>query len=596
LTKKVGAIFGIFGEGSPGEVERMGERLKHRGRAIIAWSPSDDVLFGLRCDPAAEAGCVTPSAPILFDGCLNNIDALAASLHPKTDFSGCIGDLIFDLYRAFGAQGFRRISGQFSLALWDAPQKKLILACDFGTIRALYFTWNHGRFLFASEYKALLALDSVRAEPNREAIQYLQCTKYMMPGKCCLENIQAVAGGTWVESDRRKTSIHRYQDFGIHVRDRSDALHARSVKQNLIASARRQVHEYDPIGISLSSGLDSTLTVAAVREAAPEKTLHAFTAGVTADDRVFEEAAEVARLFHADHHQVVFDVAELPQLIPPVVWFMEDPIGREEKFFYYIIAREAKKFVPLLLAGHNADSLFGGMPRHVILKVIAKLPFGRGPLQEFYNFTQLGEPPRTQAGKALVAVYSKGNPIWPPRVMGIDQMPSGSDITRSSSQPLSDFLREAQLSGANANSAIEKLHAANQIVFNSPFMDTDFIRSSFEIPDRLKIRGFRRKYVLHKAFCDSLPSKMVWRKKGFLRLAHDKRFSDVIEGMASDYLSPSAVKSRRLFDYRDVGPIVKRANRGGYSTEQLYRIWSLILIEAWARIFLDRRGECRRSG
>lgn len=105
-----------------------------------------------------------------------------------------------------------------------------------------------------------------------------------------------------------------------------------------------------------------------------------------------------------------------------------------------------------------------------------------------------------------------------------------------------------------------------------------------------KIASDNQKYILRKAFSDTMPEGMAWCRKTLPRFGHDKLFSRIIHSMANEYLSASVVKSRGLFEYGYVHKIVKKPKSGIYPTEQIYRIWSLIMSEAWARIFLDRRG------
>ena len=80
-----------------------------------------------------------------------------------------------------GPDGFHNLSGQFAVAIWDERKDKLILARDAWSIRPFYVTQADGRYIFATEYKALLAVDSVIAKPNRDALQYIHCTKKARP-------------------------------------------------------------------------------------------------------------------------------------------------------------------------------------------------------------------------------------------------------------------------------------------------------------------------------------------------------------------------------------------------------------------------------
>ena len=586
----MGAIFGVMGNSDTSDVEKLSERLEHRGDTCKIWSVSDKVRWGVRFfnKPNQEYGL--PSEPVLFDGFLDNRADLAHMVMGDKKPSISDADLIFRLYEKYGPEGLQYISGQFSVAIWDDKRSTLILSCDSWTSRPIYYTYNDGRYIFASEYKSLLAIDSVPALIDREAIQYIQCTKYVMPERCCIADVDVLTGGTWVELSDRDKKKFRYQNINLRIGKESDGELAESIRNCFIRSVRNQAEPFPEIGVSLSSGLDSTLLIAAVRKNFPERPLHAFTAGFSQDDAVFEDAGRVASIFNAQHHKIILSPGDLPELIPKALWHMEDPVGREEKLYYFAIAQAAAKYVPLLLAGHNADALFGGMPRHVVVNLVNRVPFLKTPLEEFYHFTQLGQPPKTLFGKALTTAYFRGTQTLPPAVIGAGEMPSGGSIVRNARHPLSEFLREVQLYASNANLTIEKIHAAHQVVFNSPFLDTDMVRTSFKIPDRLKIFGMKQKYILRRAFRGDMSAEMVGRKKGLLRLKHGKEFCDVIQGMTRKYLSAADVRKRNLFTPEYVVNICRRPKNGLYSTEQIYRIWSILLVEIWARIFIDARG------
>ena len=130
------------------------------------------------------------------------------------------------------------------------------------------------------------------------------------------------------------------------------------------------------------------MTIGAIRHVAPDLRLHTFTVGFGSDDGGLLAAAEVARHFDTVHHEVTLTPDYLPGLLPQVVWHMEDPIGREEMVFWYLISQEAAKHVQMLLCGNLSDLLFAGMPRFIVPRTASSLPAVRAPLEEFYNCTQ----------------------------------------------------------------------------------------------------------------------------------------------------------------------------------------------------------------
>src|SRR5688500_8470045 len=188
------AIYGVVGDASRTELEAMGARLAHRGRFAAHWSPAPGVWFGMRSrEPARPA----TDGPLLFDGALDNRSELAlrrgdtapAERDPSADSS-----LLIELLQTEGPRALELLAGTFAVAWWRGRERTLVLARVRIGYGPLHFTIDGaGRFVFASEYKALLALPTVEARPNRDAIQVLQNTKWTKPGETCLDAIYPVA-------------------------------------------------------------------------------------------------------------------------------------------------------------------------------------------------------------------------------------------------------------------------------------------------------------------------------------------------------------------------------------------------------------------
>ena len=587
------AIYGIFGEADLSEVRAMGDRLTHRGRCSGEWSVLSTVHFGQRVRVNQGNAFVPPAYPIVFDGFLDNRHELISILGERGQATDEMTDawIVFNVYQKFGREGLRQLNGQFTFAIWDTNENKLILARDFWGARPLFYAHIGERYLFASEYKALLAIDEVLARPNLEAIQYVQCTKHPMPGGCYLADVYPVANGTSLTIDSKQLANKRHWNIEIDIAQRPNRAHVEALRTTLLDAMSRQVRPYKTIGISLSGGLDSAALLAAVRHVAPDKTIHTFAAGHGPEDPEIVGASITSRYFGTHHQEIFLDPHDLPTILPPMVWHMEDPLGREENVVHFLIAKEAANHVELLLAGHGSDGLFGGMPRHKVVRAATLLPSAHVPLEEFFAYSQTGTPARTALGRGLIAMYYKGRQVAPPCVLGSKAMPKNPAFPLHVEQPLSEMLRRGVIEDANANSTIERLYAAAGLDFNSPFMDAQVVRCAFQIPDRLKIRGMQQKYILRQACAGLLPKNITNRKKSIVRLKHDHTLSDVLDSLANELLSAPAVASRALFEPSYVEQVQRRPSSGAYSSEQLYRLWSLLLTEMWCRCYLDRRGQ-----
>jgi asparagine synthase (glutamine-hydrolysing) len=586
----MGAVYGIAGDADPAELRAMGQRLAHRGSVSAEWSPAATIHLGMRGSPAAIER--VRDGLVAFDGAIDNRTELARLLRRKpAEQASPAADtlLVLELFSALGTEGFQEIAGQFAFALWDGPAHRLLLVRDRIGYAPLYFTTDRGRFVFASEYKALLALPGVRASPNRDAIQVIQSTKWVQPGATCLDGIYPVAPGTWLSVEHTRIQTARFWDIPIQVQTGDEASHAANLRSSFLETLRRQTEPYERIGVSLSGGLDSAVMAAGARHVAPNKELHTFSAGFGPDDKELVNAAEVAGVLGTHHHPLVLDPEDLPNLLPWMVWHMEEPIGREDIAYLYVAAREAARHVDLVLTGFGFDGLFAGLPRHRIADVALRIPLLAGPLREFYDYSVRGIQPESLPGRMLKDLYFRGKDFPAPDVVGATPLPPLESFGDGGDQPLSRFLRKGFLL-LPYQAAVERLYTAAGVRVNAHHTDPAFLRTAFSIPDRLKIKGRTQKYILRKACAGLLPESILSYGKSFNRLKHDLHFSAVLDRLADELLSEASVSERGLFAPSYVSALRRRPAEKPYSQERAYRLWSLLLTEMWSRIYLDARG------
>lgn len=584
------AIYGIVGGADAGELMAMGERLSHRGALSKEWEVGPRAFFGMRFDSASEG----PSRAIALEGVLDNaqdlIDRLGIHTPPKGPVSQA--EVAWALFRSYGLEGFRYLSGQFSLALWDDENDRLVLARDRWGARTLYYIRVAGRILFASEYKALLSIPGVPARCNREAILYAVRTRQGNPTMSFLEGVEIVPRGSSLVLEKNVTRTARFWDIRINLSARSEEEHAAAVQSALLEAIRRQTAPLSRLGLALSGGLDSAVVLAVMRHMAPEKVIHTFSAGYGPDDEEIVGARAAAEYFRTEHHDVFMKPEDIPGIFPEAVWYMEDAAGGEEMIYQYVAAREAARYVDNVFTGHKADVQFAGMPRHRLLKLTILLRPFRKPLEEFFHFTQTRQEPESWAGRLLTDMYYVGRQRPPAiTVLGSSNSLTSRPLPLDAAQPLSEKLRRDILEGSSKLGLTMQLHAAYGLYWNSPFMDPGVIETAFQIPDHLKIRRLRQKHILRRACKGLVPESILNRKKSLQRLKHDRKLSDVLEGLAEELLSSQAVTARGIFKPTEVDELRRRPSGRSYPKEQAYSLWTVLLTEQWARLFLDKRGE-----
>ena len=127
----MGALYGILGAADHTELRVLGNRLAHRGREAAEWSPGRDLHLGIR--GSRRIVDVQEHGPVAFEGAIDNRSEIAGLLRRRDrDTVGPAQDagLVFELVDSLGAEGLARLAGQFAVAMWHGPERRLLLARD----------------------------------------------------------------------------------------------------------------------------------------------------------------------------------------------------------------------------------------------------------------------------------------------------------------------------------------------------------------------------------------------------------------------------------------------------------------------------------
>ena len=286
---------------------------------------------------------------------------------------------------------------------------------------------------------------------------------------------------------------------------------------------------------------------------------------------------------------------QLKEVIPKVVWHMEDPIARSETVQVYETMRDARGRVDVMFGGYAADQLYAGMRRHKLVWIAQQAPFLHRPLEEFYGFILTGSEPSTFLGRLLIETYFHGSQPPAPRVTSApaatppDPFPIAHGTARR--EMLNALLRDGMYSDLPQwLPKVDRLVFAQAIPFFSPFLDPAVVRSAFQIPSAYKIRLWQEKYILRQALKPLIPAELLGRRKFPQRMTYDLEFSEALDALADETLSHNNVRARGFFDWAEICRLRTRSARKPYTAEHGMRIWTALLTEQWARLFLDGRG------
>jgi asparagine synthase (glutamine-hydrolysing) len=579
------AVFGIIGPAERPELEAMGERMAHKGLHCVVWSPAPDVWFGeVRNTPRPENA--DPS--VAFSGQLYR-DWRMSPDGPQSPTTYAERDLaqreLAARFVASKPESFAHdIDGHFAVAHRDSMTGEIRLTTDRINYENIFYTKTDRRFVFASEYKALLALDDFSLTVNPDAMQYSIAT--MLPnfrGSLCA-GVERVTYGHTLTVGPSGEMLTRYFQPRCVPEAGSLEHFATGLRERLSFEVEKLFAHHERIAVTMGGGLDSASLLAVIRSCFPDRQIATYSIGVSRDDPELVGARIAADHFSTEHHEYVFDPRSLADDLPKLVWLTEEYASREESLLQYQVESQIVGREPVIAGGHGADMIFAGMPRHRLIRLGEILPFARHAFTEVYQRTQSGLAPRSLLGTLGSALLFRGQFIPPPMIAG-SSGPSRVHEPKNVCDMLDNLV--GGFHPFHYHAAIYSLGPIDAIM---PFMTRSIMEYSMRIPTRYKVGAFRQKMVLRSALQSMLPDSITRRRKAIQRARPDTKLSDALDDLAARVLSHGDIVRRGLIDLDYAKRVLTRPKDGVYKRDQLTRVWMLICSELWCRSFLDQRG------
>ena len=567
---------------------------------------------------------------IVYNGEIYNFPELRSHLEVRGHRFRSTTDteVIVHLYEEYGEHCLERLRGMFAFALWDERKKVLLLARDRVGIKPLYYVDTGCELLFASEIKGLLVDPTVRRELNPHALDRF-LTYYYLPGdETLFKHIHKLEPGHYMKVEKGRFTKHRYWDLAFDtlencpnideaVRRLQDLL-SRTVKDHMISDV--------PVGVLLSGGVDSTGVLRYAVEHS-HKAINTFTVGFAeqsfADERPY--ALLAAKQFGTIHHDITLSADDFHSFLPKYVYHMEEPVCEPPAFSLYFISRLAQQSsVKVLLSGEGGDEAFAGYPKYRNLLLFEGLKsafgsrrallsaalgtFGRvtgKDIRHYKNFLHssiadyyygLSATPETPFNRQKKSLYrhafaaSLGDRAsdTPTRSL-FEQLNGKSLLQKLLYVDTKSWLPDDLLIKA------DRMTMATSVELRVPLLDHQILEFAASLPSSFKVRGLATKRILKLALLDSVPSKILSRKKAGFPLPYDRWLKSELRDFVNDtLLSPNAAINA-YFDRNELkgllqmqqGPLSGGRNSANrqHALDYSREVFSLLVLEIWHKEF-----------
>ncbi|MDO9513378.1 MAG: asparagine synthase (glutamine-hydrolyzing) [Elusimicrobiota bacterium] len=626
-------IVNFKGEPIKAEVlKKMNNLLVHRGpddEGYFIKEGSSGVTVGLGMRRLSIIDLETGSQPIfnedksvtvVCNGEIYNFRELRKELETKGHrfYTQSDTETIVHLYEEYGEECLKRINGMFAIAVWDEKNQRLFIARDRIGKKPLYYTKIKNSFYFASEIKSFLAVPGFEKKVNLEAIHYYLTYQYIPSPMTIFENVFRLDPASFMTVDSRGT-VQCRKYWSPDFREKTDLSYdgaKEKIKDILKDAVKLRMISDVPLGAFLSGGIDSSIVTGLMSgiSSAPVKT---FSIGFKEQD--FSElkyAAIVAKRFGTEHHEFVVDPIHA-DILKKIVWHYDQPYADSSALPSFYVSELTRRHVTVALNGDGGDENFGGYLRHMALikSDLAAFPLKAVPEKLFRGILNM-----IPEGASRVNIFKRGkrflealketparrNLIWHRffdnetkfrmysdemrrAVYDIDaehflvnifeNAPADGSLDRALFTDMTAYLPECLMVKADIATM------ANSLEGRSPFLDYRLVEFAATLPAEWKIKGLKQKRILKDAFSDFLPGEILNRGKQGFGIPIDKWFRNEWKDFFRETVLSEKASGRGYFNMREIEALFAEHLSG--RRQHGYRLWALLMLELWHRVFID---------
>jgi asparagine synthase (glutamine-hydrolysing) len=506
-------------------------------------------------------------------------------------------EVLAHAYEEWGLGFAERLRGMFAIALWDARERRLVLARDPYGIKPLYYRDVDGELEFASELRAL-----PRGEIDLDALEALLAFNSVPSPFSIFQDTRKLPPGHLLVWEKGRVELTRFARPApaLETRAEEEAELVEELRARLRDSVRAHLVSDVPVGVLLSGGVDSC-TLAALAAEEVTYPLHTFSIGF--EERSFDELADarlVAQQYGTEHHELVLR-PDAALLLPALAAAFDEPFADSSALPTYLVSQLAADHVKVALSGEGGDELFGGYYTYAadllaerfggfaarLKPIVEALPTSSKRASFDYRakrFVRAAHLPPLERHHGWKEIFSADARA---ELRGVPSSFDPVDLLRArfaetQGAPLLARLQDVDLGTYLVDDLLvktDRASMAHSLEARVPFLDPLVTGFALALPTRHKVHRLRKKVLLRKAAAPLLPERIVrGRKRGF-SIPAAAWLRGELQPFAREVLSPDQVRSHGFFEPAVVTRYLDEHAAGAQDWSR--QLWGLLTFTLW---------------
>ncbi len=537
-------------------------------------------------------------------------------------------EVLLQSYMEFGIACLERFIGMFAFAIYDKAKNECYIVRDRLGVKPLYYFQEEDRIVFASEIKSVLSLGKIKRELNLDALSSYLSFRYPILDDTFFKGVNSLPPAYYIRITQNGIEQKEYWDlskkFVEQKEDKGETYYIERLRSLLVSSVKLRMRSDVAFGAFLSGGVDSSVITAlmAKQQAAPIET---FTIGFEEEAyNEFAYARMVASRYSTNHHEILLSMDAYVENMHSLIAFKDAPLSVPNEVALYLMSKELKKYITVVLSGEGADEIFGGYGR------IFRSPYDYERIKKIDDL-QISDEEKKRLAHNFIKKYAQESfaseldhflslYAYTPFSQKHSLLHERIDLKEIEKRLYGKFLGYFEtLEGASYTQKIfyvfEKIHLlgllarvdtttmAASVEARVPFVDHRLVEFAFTIPVKYKLKWIEEKppslmsdaiseaydipkYILKKAYESELPKEVLYRKKMGFPVPLHKWFGREFYDFAKKMLLGKKAKERKLYNIDTIRQYLQ-SDKLGKDHSFAMKLWMLVNVELFMQKYFN---------